>query len=111
MGIDVAWEHVIQPEGDTVAIVNGVSISTEEYLEELRRQLESVTASYDLNWYDEQTVSLLPTFQNGILQQMINEELSNQLAAATMNNSMNVRTRRRFFGGWFASMTDLKNSS
>jgi len=81
-GIDVAWENVIQPEGDAVGIVNGVSISTEAYLEELRRQLDSVTSSYGLNWYDEETMSLLPTFQDGILQQLINEELSTQLAAA-----------------------------
>lgn len=81
-GMDVAWENVIQPEGDSVAIVNGVSISTEAYLNELRRQLQSVTASYGLDWHDEQTVSLLPTFQDGILQQTISEELSDQLAAA-----------------------------
>jgi len=78
----VAWENVIQPEVDVVAFVNGVPIGKEVYLDELRRQLQSVTDSYSLDWYDEETVSYLPTFQDEILQQMINEELAKQLAIA-----------------------------
>ncbi len=79
-GLDVAWENVIQPDVDVVANVNGVPIAKEVYLEELRRQLQSVTDSYGVDWYDEQTVAYLPTFQDDILRQMINRELSRQLA-------------------------------
>lgn len=81
-GMDVAWANIIQPEGDMVAIVNGVPIGKEVYLEELRQQLQSVTQNYSLDWNDEETVSYLPTFQDEILAQMINEELAAQLAIA-----------------------------
>ena len=81
-GLDVAWENVIQPELDVLASVNGVPIQKQAYLEELRQELTNVTNSYDLDWYDEQTLSYLPSFQDEVLQQMINEELARQLAIA-----------------------------
>ena len=80
-GVDVAWENVIQPEVDVVAIVSGVSITKEAYLKELKRQLNTVTNNYGLNWYDEEIVSYLPSFQDEIVQQMINQELTKQFAA------------------------------
>ncbi len=81
-GLDVAWDNVIQPDVAVVAVVNDVPIAKEVYLEELQRQLQTVTDSYGLDWYDEQTVAYLPTFQDDILRQMINRELSRQLAVA-----------------------------
>jgi foldase protein PrsA len=81
-GFDVAWDNVVQPDVDVVAVINSVPIAKRVYLEELRRQLQTVTDSYGLDWYDEQTVAYLPTFQDDILRQMINRELSRQLAIA-----------------------------
>ncbi len=81
-GVDVAWEKVVQPPEDVVAVVNGKPISKQAYLDKLRRQLTSVTESYGLDWYDEDTASYLPTFQDQVLQLLINEELARQLAAA-----------------------------
>lgn len=81
-GVDVAWEHVIKPEVPVVARVNGMDITTEAYLTEMRQQLHQVTAQYGVDWYDEQILALLPTFQDQVLQQMIQEQLGRQLAAA-----------------------------
>jgi parvulin-like peptidyl-prolyl isomerase len=81
-GADVAWEHIIQPEGLVVARVNNEQISSEAYLAELRQQLQLVTRQYGLDWYDEQTLAVLPTFQEDVLQQMIQELLARQLADA-----------------------------
>lgn len=81
-GVNVAWEHVIKPEVAVVARVNGVDITAEAYLEELRQQLHAVTAQYAVDWNDEQVLDLLPTFQDQVLQQMIQEQLGRQLAAA-----------------------------
>jgi parvulin-like peptidyl-prolyl isomerase len=79
-GVDVAWEHVIQPQGPAVAVVNGVEISTETYLAELRQQLHLITDQYGVDWSDEQMQSVLPSFQQDVLQQLIQEELGKQLA-------------------------------
>ena len=81
-GVDVAWEKVIQPQADVLARVNGVNIGKDTYLKKLRRQLYGVTADYSLNWYDEETISYLPSFQDEVLQLLINEELARQLARA-----------------------------
>lgn len=81
-GVDVAWEHVIKPEVPVVARVNGVDITTEAFLAEMRQQLHMVTAQYGIDWYDERMVALIPTFQDQVLQEMIQEQLGRQLAAA-----------------------------
>jgi len=81
-GVDVAWDHVTKPQEPVVARVNGVEIHTEEYLAELRQQLHLVTANYSVNWYDEASQNLLPSFQDQVLQQMVQIELAEQLAAA-----------------------------
>ena len=52
-GVDIAWKHVIQPEVDVVARVNGVPIGTVAYLEELRGELRSITQANELDWNDE----------------------------------------------------------
>jgi foldase protein PrsA len=81
-GVDVAWENVIQPQADVLALVNGVEIGKQTYLNKLRRQLYAVTADYSLNWYDQEDVSYLPSFQDEVLELLINEELARQLARA-----------------------------
>ena len=81
-GLDVAWEHVIQPEVPVLARVNGVEISKDSYLTELRQQLQQVTSQYSLDWNDEQNQALLAGFQDQVLEQMVQEELTQQLAAA-----------------------------
>lgn len=79
-GVDVAWEHVTKPQVPVVARVNSVEIRTEEYLAELQQQLYLVTARYAVNWYDEEALSLLPRFQDQVLQQMVQVEIAGQLA-------------------------------
>ncbi len=81
-GVDVAWEYVIQPDGPTVAAVNGEEISSETYLAELRQQLQMVTHQYALDWYDESNQAVMAAFQDDVLQQMIQELLGRQLADA-----------------------------
>jgi foldase protein PrsA len=81
-GVDVAWEYVTSPQEPVVARVNGVDIGTEAYLAQLRQQLHLVTASYGVNWYDEQSQVLLPGFQDQVVQQMVQVELAGQLASA-----------------------------
>jgi len=81
-GLDVALQYVVEPEGQVVALVNGVEITSAAYIEELRQQLQIVTYQYGVDWYDEEMQSYLPTFQEDVLQQLIQEQLGWQLAAA-----------------------------
>jgi parvulin-like peptidyl-prolyl isomerase len=81
-GVDVAWEHVIQPEVAVLARVNGVEIGKDAYLVELRQQIQQVTTQYSLDWNDTENQSLLAGFQDEVLQGMVNEQLEQQLATA-----------------------------
>jgi foldase protein PrsA len=81
-GVDVAWEHVIQPEVPILARVNGVELGKDAYLSELRQQIQQVTTEYSLDWNDTENQSLLAGFQDQVLEGMANEELERQLAAA-----------------------------
>lgn len=81
-GVDVAWEHVIQPEVDVLARVNGVEITKDAYLTELQQQIQQVTTQYGLDWNDTDNQSLLASFQDSVLGGMVNEELERQLATA-----------------------------
>jgi foldase protein PrsA len=81
-GVDVAWEHVIQPEVPVLARVNGVEIGKDTYLLELRQQIQQVTAQYSLDWNDTENQSLLAGFEDQVLEGMVNEELEQQLATA-----------------------------
>jgi foldase protein PrsA len=81
-GVDVALQYVVEPPEPVAARVNGVEISSEAYMDELRQQLQIVTYQYGVDWYDEQMRSYLPTFQEDVLQQLIQEQLGWQLAAA-----------------------------
>ena len=81
-GVDVALEYVVEPTEPVVARVNGVEIGTAAYMDELRQQLQIVTHQYGIDWYDQEMRSYLPTFQEEVLQQLIQEQLGWQLAAA-----------------------------
>jgi len=80
--VDVAWLSVIKPEVPAVARVNGTDVTTDKYLKTLRQQLQQVTLQYGVDWNDPENISLLPGFQDEVLQQMVQEELARQLAAA-----------------------------
>jgi len=81
-GVDVAWEHIVQPTVPVVATVNDVEITAEAFLARLRQQLYAVTASYGVDWNDTQMTDLIPGFQDEIVQQLAQEELGKQLAKA-----------------------------
>jgi len=80
-GVEVALTLVVIPDQETVALVNGEEISTVAYQAELERALNSVTLQYALDWNDEQNRSLLPTFQQQVLDQIIDRILLGQLAS------------------------------
>lgn len=81
-GLDVAWQHVLQPKETVLARVNGDEIMTQDYLAVLKRQLQVVTAQYAVDWNDATNQSLIPGFQDQILGQMVQDVLLRQLAAA-----------------------------
>jgi len=80
-GVEVALEYVVEPAEPVVARVNGVEISSETYMAELRQQLQIVTLQFGVDWYDEEMRSFLPDFQNDVLTQLVQQELGYQLAA------------------------------
>jgi foldase protein PrsA len=79
-GVDVALALAAFPDQDNVAVVNGEDISTSAYREELERALYSVTAQYALDWNSAENQSLLPSFQDQVLDQIIERTLLRQLA-------------------------------
>jgi foldase protein PrsA len=79
-GVEVALTLVTIPDQETIARVNGEEISTASYQEELERALNSVTAQYGVDWNAEENRSLLPTFQEQVLDQVIDTTLLHQLA-------------------------------
>jgi foldase protein PrsA len=80
-GVEVALTLVTIPDQETIARVNGEEISTASYQEELERALNSVTAQYGVDWNAEENRSLLPTFQEQVLDQVIDTTLLHQLAS------------------------------
>lgn len=80
-GVEVALASVTIPDQDTIAVVNGEEISTAAYQDELRRALYSVTSQYTLDWNDPENISLLPSFQEQVLDQVIFRTLLHQLAS------------------------------
>ncbi len=80
-GVDVAMELVDIPDQETIAVVNGEEISTAAYQEELEFALQSVTAQYQVDWNDPENASFLPTFQEQVLDQIIERVLLHQLAS------------------------------
>ncbi|HNR96862.1 MAG TPA: peptidylprolyl isomerase [Anaerolineae bacterium] len=81
-GVDVAWQHIVQPTGTTLARVNGEEVDSEEFLAVLKRQLHVVTAQYAVDWNEPSNQSLIPGFEDQILSQMIQDVLLRQLATA-----------------------------
>jgi foldase protein PrsA len=80
-GVDVALSKITIPDQDALARVNGEDISTTAYREELERALHSVTSQYALDWNDPENVSFLPSFQQQVLDEIIDRTLLNQLAS------------------------------
>lgn len=81
-GVETALSLIVQPEGDTVATVNGVAIPTSLYLDEVERQIRFITEQYGVDWSDPQMAATLTQVQDQMLQQLINLELIRQLGAA-----------------------------
>jgi len=77
-----AWKSVQLPDGENVAVVNGVPITKADYEVELRRQLTQLTTQYQLNWNDPEIAIYIPQIQQDILEQMLGTELIRQLASA-----------------------------
>jgi foldase protein PrsA len=80
-GIDVALTLVTVPDQEVIALVNGEEIPTAAYREDLERALNSVTVQYAVDWNAEENRSYLPTFQEQILDQLIDLTLLHQLAS------------------------------
>jgi foldase protein PrsA len=80
-GIDVALSLITIPDQETIALVNGEEISTDDYEEELERALYSVTAQYAVDWNAPENRSYLPSFQEQVLDQIIDRILLHQLAS------------------------------
>lgn len=81
-GLDVAMSNIVQPEGEVVAIVNGVEIPSDLYLGELERQLRYITEQYGVDWNDTSNDVVLTQVQSDTYQQLINLELIRQAATA-----------------------------
>lgn len=81
-GVDVAWQHVLQPQEPVLARVNGEEIKAQDFLTVLKRQLQVVTVQYAVDWNDATNQSLIPGFQDQILGQMVQDALLRQLATA-----------------------------
>ena len=80
-GVEVALTNITVPDGDTVAIVNGEEIATSTYTAQLERALQSVSAQYALDWNDPANLSLLPSLQAQVLDEIIDRTLIHQLAS------------------------------
>jgi foldase protein PrsA len=79
-GIELALTLVSIPDQETIALVNEEQVSTAVYQEELMRALASVTDSYEVDWNDPESQTLLPTLQEQVLEQVISRVLLRQLA-------------------------------
>jgi len=81
-GVEIALQNIITPTTTVLARVNGEEITSDAYLTELTSQLHYVTNSYSVNWYDAEAIKLIPSFQDQVLQQMVQTQLALQLAKA-----------------------------
>ena len=79
-GVEVALTLVTIPDQGTIVVVNGTEISTAAYEEELTRALYSVTAQYGVDWNDPANGAFLPSFQEQVLNELIDRSLLQQLA-------------------------------
>jgi parvulin-like peptidyl-prolyl isomerase len=81
-GVDVVLALVDIPEQDAVARVNGEELSTAAYKEELERALYSATAQYEVDWNEPRNRTILPSFQEQVLDRVVDRFLLRQLAKA-----------------------------
>ncbi len=79
-GVDIALAAIQWPQTDVIARVNGVDIKTAAWKAEVTRQLEMVTAQYQVDWNDKANIDRLPQVLDPVLDEMISTELLRQLA-------------------------------
>lgn len=80
-GVEVALA-AIEPVEGPLATVNGQEITWADYEPELIQSLYNVTLQYSLDWNQAENIELLPTFQDQILETVINRTLLRQESAA-----------------------------
>jgi parvulin-like peptidyl-prolyl isomerase len=79
-GVEVALA-AIEPVEGPLATVNGEEITWEDFEPELKQALHSVTLQYGVDWNQAENIGLLATFQDEILQTVIDRTLLRQSAA------------------------------
>ncbi len=80
-GVDVALA-AIEPVEGALATVNGQEITWADYEPELLQSLSGVTLQYGVDWNQAENLALLGTFQDQILQTVVDRTLLRQMAAA-----------------------------
>jgi foldase protein PrsA len=78
-GVDVALA-AIEPLEGVLATVNGQEITWADYEPELLQSLSSVTLQYGVDWNQAENIALLGTFQDQILQTVVDRTLLRQMA-------------------------------
>jgi foldase protein PrsA len=79
-GVEVALAAIKPVEG-VLATVNGQKITWADYGPELNQALHSVTLQYGLDWNQAENIAMLGTFQDEVLQTVINRTVLRQSAA------------------------------
>ncbi len=79
-GIEVALAAIQWPQGPAVARVNGTEVKTEEWRQEVERQLRLVTTQYQVDWNDKANTDRLPAVLDQVVDEMVRLELMRQLA-------------------------------
>jgi foldase protein PrsA len=79
-GVDVALAS-IEPVDGVLAIVDDEEITWPDYEPELRRALYSVTREYGVDWNRAENLAMVGTFQDQVLQTVVDRTLIRQLAA------------------------------
>jgi len=80
-GVEVALAAIAWPQGPAVAKVNGVDIKTDEWRQEVTRQLRLVTTQYQVDWNDKNNIDRLPMVLDAVIDHMIDLEVLRQVAA------------------------------
>ncbi len=79
-GVEVALAAIEAVDG-VLATVNGQEITWADYEPDLRQALHSVTQQYGVDWNQAENIALLATFQDQVLETVIDRVLLRQLAA------------------------------
>ena len=79
-GVEVALA-AIEPAEGPLATVNGEEITWEDFEPELNQALHAVTLQYGVDWNQAENIGLLATFQDEILQTVVDRTLLRQSAA------------------------------